>query len=148
MATINFELRDSSVAVLSSVLSIKELKALSQPARVQALQRYFLYFGDILRQNEIDTADIVGALVAAAGQDFIENDLEPAVASAVDGDAFQAAFKSLHGFSRAVAIMLIRQGSLGPTTGVAMTYAAVGGAQENAGAKTTSLPDRAGSVAA
>jgi hypothetical protein len=60
------------------------------------------------------------------------------VANAVDGDVFQAAFKSLHGFFRAIAIMLIRQGSLGPTTGVAMTYAAVGVARENAGAKTTS----------
>ena len=62
------------------------------------------------------------------------------MASAVDGDAFQAAFKSLHGFFRAVAIMLIRQGSLGPTTGVAMTYAAVGVAQENAGQKRLHFP--------
>jgi len=135
---INIELRDCSSPAVSTSMSLTELRSLSEPERVKAIQQQITFFADVLRKNEIDAPMITAAMLGAGTQAFIENELVKIVERAPKGEVAHAAHKPMQDFFRGVAETMIHQGLPAGLTGVAMLYAATGLAHQSIGANTAS----------
>jgi hypothetical protein len=100
------------------------LKALESKRAREVLQRTFLHIADILRHSDVEPPGIIAALLGAAIQDYIENELLGEVEAAKKNlPGIPPTFAALYNFMRAFGTMMANQGCSAGIVGLAMSHA-------------------------
>jgi len=126
MPSINFELRDVPLEMISSSMSAKELVALDGREMTAALQRHFLYMCDVLRKCGVPTDNMIAALLGASIQDYIENAMLKLIEEERRRDpSYPATLTVLGQFMKAQGTMMVNQGIPAGLLGVSMMNAGI-----------------------
>ena len=124
MPSVNFEIRDVPIPLMSSSMSATELARLDGRDMTAALQRHFLYVCDVLRTAGVPTDNMIAALLGASIQDYIENAMLKLVEKEREKDpSYPATLTVLGQFMSAQGLMMVNQGIPAGLLGISMMNA-------------------------
>jgi hypothetical protein len=124
MPSVNFEIRDVPIPLISSSMSATQLARLDDRDMIAALQRHFLYVCDVLRKAGVSTDNMIAALLGASIQDFIENAMLKLIEKEQAKDpSYPATLAVLGKFMSAQGSMMVNQGIPAGLLGMSMVSA-------------------------